>query len=177
MTKISNSLCSQDIYRAIQNNNIPTIDSPTRGSVVFCELLTWAEHSGIYIGSDKIIHLNGDGIVEEVNSKEFVARLGGANSLLTNKIYVSCRNASVAYSIEVARRAEKMLGSRRNYHMIFDNCHQFTSGCLTGNFENSDNFFWMLKDKIYTTLDADNFREWDPYSINASSFFKSIIGI
>ena len=33
----------------------------------------------------------------------------------------------------------------RGYNLVFNNCHQFTSGCLTGNFESCDNFLTYLK--------------------------------
>lgn len=37
-----------------------------------------------------------------------------------------------------------------------DNCHQFSSGCITGNTENSDNFFWMLEDTLKRKVGAKN---------------------
>ena len=54
-----------------------------------------------------------------------------------------------------------MVGKSRDYNFIMDNCHQFTSGCLTGDFENADNFLWMLKDTAGEVLGADNWRLWD----------------
>ena len=54
-----------------------------------------------------------------------------------------------------------MIGYKRNYNMVSDNCHQFTSGCLTGAFENADNALSMLKTRAENTLRADNWRVWD----------------
>ena len=42
-----------------------------------------------------------------------------------------------------------------------DNCHQFTAGCLTGNFEEAKNFLWMVKDASAEVLGSDNWRHWD----------------
>ena len=75
-------------------------------------------------------------------------------------IYVSCRNGRAVGSQQVANRALRKIGSRRDYNVIFDNCHQFCSGCLTGDFENSDNFLSMLKDTAQNTLGADDWRVW-----------------
>lgn len=36
---------------------------------------------------------------------------------------------------ETYYRAIDMLGKKRNYHFLFDNCHQFCAGCITGRFE------------------------------------------
>ena len=43
---------------------------PTAGPPVYCNLADFAEHTGIYIGNHRIIHLNGDGIIEEVSPEE-----------------------------------------------------------------------------------------------------------
>ncbi|MNE00608.1 hypothetical protein D3C80_930220 [compost metagenome] len=54
-----------------------------------------------------------------------------------------------------------MVGQTRSYNFLLDNCHQFTSGCLTGDFENSSNFLWMMKDEAKKTLSVNNWRFWD----------------
>ncbi|HNW16697.1 MAG TPA: hypothetical protein PKM15_08340, partial [bacterium] len=53
---------------------------PVKGSVVYCDLAFGsAEHSGIYIGNNEIVHLDGSGNVEIVDPKEFLNRLDGFN--------------------------------------------------------------------------------------------------
>ena len=128
------------------------------GAVVYCDLFT-AEHSGIYIGNKKIVHLNGDGKIEIVSPKQFLERWGGFNPVMS--IYVSCNGTNSVGSYEVAKRAEAQVGKKRNYHLAFDNCHQFTAGCLTGDFEDPNNFLWMLKDEARNALGADTWRVWD----------------
>ena len=50
----------------------------------------------------------------------------------------------------------------RNYNVLFDNCHQFTCGCLTGKFENPNNFFWMVENEIKLQYAIEYFvwQEW-----------------
>jgi len=130
---------------------------PSIGSVVYCDLVFGrAEHSGIYVGDDKIVHLDGSGIIEIVSMKKFLNRLNGFNSAIS--LYVSSCGCYSVGSREVAQRALNMIGSRRNYNLLTNNCHQFTSGCLTGNFENNDNFLWLLKITSENVLGSDCWR-------------------
>lgn len=132
---------------------------PVKGSMVYCDLAFGnAEHSGIYIGGNKIVHLDGSGDIEIVSPKRFLDRLGGFNSAIS--IYVSCDGDSPVGGSTVAERAKRMIGKCRNYNVILDNCHQFTSGCMSGNFENSDNFLWMLKDTAKSEISANTWRVW-----------------
>ena len=39
---------------------------PKKGSIVYCDLAFFVEHSGVYIGNNKIVHLDGSGYVEVV---------------------------------------------------------------------------------------------------------------
>ena len=61
------------------------VSSPAIGSMVYCDLIT-AEHSGIYIGKGKIVHLDGEGIIEAVSPDLFLERLDGLNTAIS--IYV-----------------------------------------------------------------------------------------
>ena len=56
---------------------------PAVGSVVYCNLGLVAEHSGIYVGRNKIVHLSGDGHIEKVSAKEFCERFSGLNPSFT----------------------------------------------------------------------------------------------
>lgn len=137
---------------------IPFSVNPVPGSVVYCKLLT-AHHSGVYLGDGRIAHLDGDGSIQSVTPRVFIDRLNGWNTGLL--IYVSCCNGQPIGCKNVATRAKKMIGKRREYNFILDNCHQFTAGCLTGSFDNPINFFWMLREKTNDILGADSWRSWD----------------
>lgn len=132
---------------------------PVRGSVVYCDLTLGngiAEHTGIYIGNDKIVHLNRHGFIEAVSPKQFIS-----GPTTGSNIYVSCEGESAVGCDEVADFAELMIGQSRDYNVLIDNCHQFTAGCLIGNSENPNNFLWFLKDEAKKRLGADNWRLWD----------------
>lgn len=136
------------------------VSSPTIGSVVYCDLAAGlAEHSGIYVGNNHIVHLNGDGSIERVTPQQFMDRLDGWNTAIS--IYVSCNNGSPVGSRDAAKLAESKIGHQRDYNLIFDNCHQFSAGCLTGNFENSCNLFSFLKDEVRNKIGGDEWRVWD----------------
>lgn len=129
---------------------------PAIGSILYCDLaFGYMEHSGVYIGKNKIVHLAGNGNIEVVSPQQFIA--GGT----AVSIYVSCRATSAVGCMEVAQRARAMVGQSRDYNFIIDNCHQFSTGCLTGDFDNSANFLWMLKDQAKKELGSDNWRLWD----------------
>lgn len=118
---------------------------PSRGSVIYTEIAFGvAEHSGIYMGSGNVIHLNGKGRIEKVSLERF----SGIGSTLSKHIYVPSdpfSDTTIGYYL-AADRAESMVGATRDYNVLLDNCHQFCAGCLTGDFENENNFLWMLKD-------------------------------
>jgi hypothetical protein len=118
---------------------------PAVGTVVYCELLFGNEtHSGIYVGNKKIVDLNGKGEIKQVSLKEFTSNLTTLNSEVWFPCDVDTGHA-IGSSI-IANRASEMIGKYRNYNLVLDNCHQFSSGCISGDYENADNFIWMLKD-------------------------------
>ena len=133
--------------------------TPVRGSVVYCDLTLgngFAEHSGIYIGNNEIVHLNRHGQIEIVTPQQFIS---GATA--GSEIYVSCEGEWAVGCEVTADFAESMVGSTRNYNVLIDNCHQFSAGCLLQNSENPNNFLWFLRDEATKRLGADNWRLWD----------------
>lgn len=130
--------------------------TPKRGSVVYCDLaLGAASHSGIYVGNNQIVQLSGNGRVERVTPKKFIQ---GKTAI---SIYVSCKNNQSVGSVQVAKRARSLVGSRRGYNPLFDNCHQFSAGCLTGDFESASNVLWYLKSMASDVLGSNTWRHWD----------------
>ena len=138
----------------VKNVSWDTVDLPSVGSVVYCGILFGhIEHSGIYVGDGCIVSLSPDGRIVKQNPRGFLDGLSTGDT-----IYVSCKGESPVGRKEVAERALKMVGRRRGYNFLFGNCHQFTSGCLTGNYNNADSFFWMLRDTAKQALGADTWR-------------------
>ena len=128
---------------------------PESGSVLYCDLaFGYAEHSGIYVGHNEIVHLSSEGVIELTTPERFKV----PGTALT--IYVSCQDTYSVGSKSVSKRARSMVGNKRSYNLVFDNCHQFSAGCLTGDFENSINFLWMLKDESSKKLGSNTWRAW-----------------
>ncbi len=133
----------------------PTVAEPAPGSVVYCDLVTgYAEHSGIYVGQDRIAHLNRHGVIETVNPAQFL------DDTTAMSIYVSCQDAQPVGSQTACHRALAHLGRRCDYHLLFNNCHQFSVGCLTGEFDNPCNFLTLLKNTAHDTLGTSHWRVW-----------------
>ncbi|WP_199883051.1 lecithin retinol acyltransferase family protein [Pseudoalteromonas sp. T1lg75] len=130
--------------------------TPVEGSILYCDLVFgYAEHSGVYIGDGQIVHLNGQGKVEVVSPYEFVEGTTAIN------IYVSCRNKYAVGCDFTADRARQAIHDKRNYNVLLDNCHQFSAGCITGDFENSSNMLRLLKYECETYFRANIWRQWD----------------
>lgn len=132
--------------------------TPVPGSILYCDLAFCIEHSGIYLGGGQIAHLDGSGQIEIVSPEIFLGRLRGWN--VARSVYVSCADDIAVGCTHIAKRAKAMAGTRRDYSLILDNCHRFVSGCITGNFENSDRFWWMLKQQVEQRLGATAWRVW-----------------
>lgn len=148
------------MIKSIVDNAFRDTVVPMVGSVVYCDLaFGLADHSRIYVGRGRIIHLNGDGLIESVSAKKFLDRLGGYN--LAISIYVSCKGEKPAGGKYIADRAREMRRKKRNYNFVFDNCHQFASGCVTGDFGNGNNFLWMLKIDVKNYMGVDKWRVWE----------------
>jgi hypothetical protein len=112
---------------------------PAVGSVLYCNLAFAFEHTGIYVGEGKGVHLNGEGLVEKVASREFVARLEGSNPSVSIFCATDKNGQSIGNKV-AAERALKMVGRHKRYHLAFDNCHCFTQYCLTGDNTNIGSF-------------------------------------
>ncbi|MEB9507276.1 hypothetical protein P4J13_25430 [Bacillus anthracis] len=117
---------------------------PGVGSPIYCDLgFNTMEHSGIYVGNNEVVHLNGNGQIEKVSLNGFTSNI---TSVLKAIRIPFDKEFGVPISFESSRqRALDSIGKSRKYNLVFDNCHQFTSGCLTGDFESCDNFLTYLK--------------------------------
>ena len=105
---------------------------PIEGSVVYSPLYASVEHSGIYIGREKISNI----VVDSLLNRESTVRLSSASeftdsSWLGNKIYVSCdRNGNPVGNEIVTNKANAYVGERCFYGLIYSNCHSFSMKCL-----------------------------------------------
>ena len=104
---------------------------PAIGSVVYCNLAMVAEHSGIYVGRNKIVHLNGDGRIEKVSAEKFCERFGGKNPSFTIFCPADGRGRALGDK-RAAEYALRNVGRLVDYNPALHNCHCFTASCLAG---------------------------------------------
>ncbi|MBT0080860.1 lecithin retinol acyltransferase family protein [Vibrio alginolyticus] len=130
---------------------------PVRGSIVYCDLaFGYAEHSGVYVGDDRIIHRNGKGLIEAVSIHQFLADTSAIS------IYISCNaQGSAVGSESCAQIAEGMLGVQTDYSLLNENCHQFCSYCLDGEIFSSTFTLTQLKRDARAHIQASQWRVWD----------------
>ena len=80
--------------------------TPVRGSVLYCDMaFGYADHSGIYVDSNRIVQLGKSGDIEYVSPREFIK---GTTAIT---IYVSCIDKSAVGHETGADRAEASVGS------------------------------------------------------------------
>lgn len=138
---------------------------PIRGSILYCNLKLPGkavfEHSGVCIGDSKIVELQGKahgGKIAICDRYGFIEGISDSQRI----IWVACYGEGTQPIGEeaVAQRAEAEVGSTRNYHLLKDNCHRFTSGCITGNFDNHDTLLVKLRDTMRAKWGNHNWRKW-----------------
>lgn len=120
------------------------------GAIVFCELGINLQHTGIYIGNNKIIELNGDGYIKKVSIREFLnsSELRTGNILYT---FTDCEK-NIIQNSNAIKRAKSRLGEKLEYNIAIENCHKFTYGCITGEFDNFVVTFDSLKSFLQNYL-------------------------
>lgn len=136
---------------------------PSAGSIVCCDLMG-LEHSGVYVGRNRIIHRDGDGFLASVTPEEFIDRLGGFNNAIS--IFVACDvDGEPVGSAGVARAARSALKSarvRNGYNLLTKNCHQFCRYCITGEDGSVVNCsFSSLERLLERELGAAKWIRWD----------------
>lgn len=132
----------------------------TPGCPVAVRLAVALEHTGIYIGNDRVVELNGDGSINAITTKQFIQ--GGyrpsdgiiSSSIRTgNCLYVPHYNETIHYEKSVQRAMElvKEYKNGIHYNILNNNCHMLTGYCIDGmNFQDNTDcrFFSGLTKKI-----------------------------
>ena len=119
-----------------------------KGCILKCDLGVLLEHTGVYIGHGKIVSLNRHSEIKIENETSFFPP--GTNPK-SNRIYTACygNTDEPLCSTAIVRRAKKKINQKTPYNVLFNNCHRFTSGCITGNFDNEVVSFSQLEDVIF----------------------------
>ncbi len=119
-----------------------------KGCILKCDLGLLLEHTGIYIGRGRIVGLNRH---SEIRIEDPTSFFPPGTNPKSSRIYAACygNTDEILISAAAARRARKKINQKTPYNVFFNNCHRFTTGCLTGNFENDVVSFSQLEDVIF----------------------------
>jgi len=99
--------------------------TPTIGSIVCCGIGGLLEHTGIWVGEDTIIELDGQGLIKPISVKRFTKERSGS------KVFLACDSLGNPLASEVAaERAVKQIFQYQDYHLLENNCHQFIWQCF-----------------------------------------------
>ena len=133
--------------------------TPVKGCILKCDLGVLLEHTGLYIGNGKIVSLNRHSQIRVENEHSFFPP--GTNPE-SNRIYAACygKTDEVLFASEIARRAKKKVNQKTPYNVLFNNCHRFTTGCITGNFENDVVSFSQLEEVILAYQEHLHRKPW-----------------
>ena len=149
-----------------KTHNSPDV-SPVKGCILKCNLGGVLEHTGLYIGNGKIVSLNRHSQIRIEDEQSFFPP--GTNPA-SNRIYTACygNTGEVLSSTAIMRRAKKKIDKETPYNVLFNNCHRFTTGCITGNFENDVVSFSQLEDVIFAH--QEELRPKKPWWIRLKNF-------
>lgn len=139
--------------------------TPVAGSVVYSDLYLFMEHSGIYVGDDKIANI----VVDSLATADSTVRLSDPSDFTQKakwgkKIYVSCRDKTAVGSFDVSDTALGRVGEKSFYGLVFSNCHAFSVDCLSQDFsaQITPSFdISFVKSTARRVLGANKWRLWD----------------
>ncbi len=100
--------------------------TPHFGAIVCCGIGGVLEHTGIWIGDDAIVELDGEGLIKPVSAARFTKHRSG------QKIFIACDSKARPLVCEkAAEKAISQLFKHVQYHMFDNNCHQFIGQCFS----------------------------------------------
>lgn len=115
------------------------IAPPPAGTPLLVSLALAFEHTGIYLGGNRVAELNGDGHVKAVSLTRFINGTPDGAWQVRNgtRIFAACdvrtrRPLASARSLEIARAAIETDLNRMEYDFAQLNCHLFTAACVLG---------------------------------------------
>ena len=101
---------------------------PCIGAIVCCGVGGVLDHTGIWVGDNTIIELDGNGLVKPVSPRRFTDDRSGKG------IFIVCDSLGKPLSSELAaQNAIEQIYQQRDYHLFDNNCHQFIWQCFQPN--------------------------------------------
>ena len=128
------------LRRTGENRNLT--EPPPPGTPLLCSLGCIVEHSGIYLGDDRVAELRGDGLLREVTLTTFLNGddEGKLNPRTGKKIFAACdeKTGRPLGSMDTADIARRFISRHSviDYNIITNNCHLFTASCIMGDLQN-----------------------------------------
>ena len=147
------------------------------GAILKVDLKLNADHSGIYLGYGNVAELDGSGKIMVSYLDDFLK--GDRSWRCGENIYAAYDNNNLKFLADekFALRAIKSLCQIREYAFDTENCHKFTTGCITGNFDNDVIFFSSLEEEIrkYFHISFSNL-EWKKLGLSylQPNLFKNL---
>jgi len=116
-------------FRYYIDNNFRKKVIPVKGSVLYTDLYSIAEHSGIYIGDNQISNIVVDGFAKATVEVSYPEDFTDSSTTY-NKIYVSCDKNGAVGDSGVYEYAKDSIGESGFYGLLFSNCHSFSEECV-----------------------------------------------
>lgn len=161
------------------------IAPPPPGTPLLVSLALALEHTGIYLGKNKVAELQDDGFVREVTLTEFVNGDTGPIPLRNGtRIFAACdaRSRKPLGTAAVAKMARRLSDEAyyAGYDLIQSNCHLFVAACAAGLKPNDTAFAKLvgkgfasigrLESVLARTLNGGHRIEWCPVARNRERF-------
>ena len=120
--------------------------APRKGSIIYSDF----GPAGVYIGDDRIVTINENGLSAEddevkcMTMEEFIK-----NSHFPESLYVSSNEEGAIENIKVAEAAEKYIGEKNKYRLVFKDSCSLVKKCLD---YSEENFFGNSEDITESNL-------------------------
>lgn len=122
------------------NKNYRKKVKPKCGSVIYSDFGL----SGIYVGNNRIVNINVENLSAQVSEVKSVTVDEFLKSCeFPESIYVSVNNEGAVENLQISEKAEKYVGLKNNFGLVFKDSHSFTKKCLD---YSGQDFFDVSKD-------------------------------
>lgn len=131
------------------NKNYRKKVKPKCGSVIYSDFGL----SGIYIGNNRIVNINVENLSNQISEVKSITIDEFLKSCkFPESVYVSANIEGGIENLKVSEKAEKYVGLKNNFGLIFKDSHSLTKKCLD---YSEQNFFDMgedLEEKIFSDV-------------------------